>query len=411
MKNRISLPHEVEEQLEEHLRSKKPLFGKDSPWSGLLQTMVNSILEGELSHHLSEERKQKEIGDSKNKRNGHIHKEILSDNGPLLISTPRDRNGTFEPEIVQKRQRQLTSGLDNQIMALYAQGNSVEDVRRLLLEMYNVELSAGKISQITDSILPEIASWRTRPLKSFYAIVYMDAIHFKVRSDGKYKTQAFYTVYAIDWEGNRDLLGMYVNESEAASRWGMVLNDLKERGVEDILYICIDNLTGFSDVIQDVFPQTIIQKCIVHQIRNSLKFVLDKDKKKVAKALRKIYTASTLYSAEEALKVFDNEWGTTYGYITKQWRNNWDELTPYFNHTENIRRMIYTTNPVEALHRIIRKLVKSKAAWVSQEALTKQIYLSLMQNKKSWKKRTNNWKSIQLELLEQYSNRITPHLV
>lgn len=406
MKQGIELPKKLEDELKAHLKSKKPIYGKDSPFSGLLQKMINLMLEGEVEDHLSMEKSE----GKKNKRNGYNHKKVISTAGTLSVSTPRDRNGTFAPEIIAKRDRQLSSGIDSQIMALYAQGNSVEDVRRLLVELYGVEISAGKISGITDMILPEITEWQNRELRTFYPIIYLDAVHFKVKSEGKYKVQAFYTVYAVDWDGNRDLLGLYVNESEGANRWGMVLNDLKKRGVADVLVMCVDDLTGFSSVIHEEFPGTIVQKCIVHQVRNSLKYVQDKEKKKVASDLRAIYTSATLQAAEDSLKVFDQKWGKEYGYIVEQWTKKWGELTAFFDFTAPMRRMIYTTNPVEALHRIIRKLIKSKAAWTSETALKKQIYLSLMYNKKSWKRKANNWKAIQLALLNDYSDRIQPHV-
>lgn len=402
----IKLTPELEDQLKKHLKDKKPLFGEDSPWSGLLQGMVNAILEGEVEHHLEEERRK----GKKNKRNGHNHKRVVTESGMMDVSTPRDRAGTFEPEIIAKRERQLTSGLDKQILALYAQGNSIEDVRRLLSQMYGVDISAGKISQITDQILPEMERWRTRRLESVYPIVYMDAMYFKIRDQGKYMTKAFYTVYSVNWYGERDLLGLYVNHSEGAHRWGIVMKDLVKRGIRDILVICVDDLTGFSEVINEEFPQAIVQKCIVHQIRNSLKYVDDKEMKKVASDLRKIYTSATEEQAKNALKLFEKKWGDKYGYIVDQWRQKWTELMAFLDFESEIRRMIYTTNSVEALHRIIRKLIKGKAAWVSETALTKQMYMSLMHNKKSWKKRAYNWKSIQRELLRLYPERINPYL-
>lgn len=403
---KIKLSPELDEELKTHLRSKKPLFGEDSPFSELLQNMVNTMLEGELEHHLNEDAKK----GKRNKRNGHTHKRVLSEGGLLDVSTPRDRSGNFEPEIISKRQRQLSSGLDKQILALYAQGNSVEDVRRLLTKMYNVDISAGKISQITDQVLPELERWRTRQLESFYPIVYMDAVHFKVRHEGKYETQAFYTVYSVNWYGHRDLLGLYVNQSEGAHRWGIILKDLSKRGLKDILVVCVDDLKGFSEVINEEYPKSIVQKCIVHQVRNSLKYVDEKDRKKVAASLRKIYTSATEEQAKNALILFENQWGDKYGYIIEQWTEKWTELMAFLDFESEIRRMIYTTNPVEALHRIIRKLIKGKAAWVSQTALVKQIYMSLMHNKKSWQKRAYNWKSIQRELLRIYPERVKAYL-
>ena len=402
----IKLTPDLEEKLKSHLKSKKPLLGQDSPWSGLLQGMVNAMLDGEMDHHLQESRRN----GKKNKRNGHNHKHVLTEGGMMDVSTPRDRAGTFEPELIAKRQRQLSSGLDKQILALYAQGNSVEDVRRLLTEMYGVDISAGKISQITDQVLEEMERWRNRRLEAFYPILYMDAMYFKVRDQGKYVSKAFYTVYSVNWHGERDLLGLYVNHSEGAHRWGIVMKDLVKRGLRDILVICVDDLRGFSEVINEEFPQSIVQKCIVHQVRNSLKYVDDKEMKKVASDLKKIYRSATEEQAKNALKIFEKKWGEKYGYIVDQWRQKWTELMAFLDFESEIRRMIYTTNPVEALHRIIRKLIKGKAAWVSETALTKQMYMSLMHNKKSWKKRAYNWKSIQRELLRLYPDRINAYL-
>ena len=407
MKDKLpSKDSEMYKRMKEHLYSKKKILGEESPFSELLQQMVNQMLDGEMDSFMTEERKKSKV----NKRNGKSVKKVISDAGPLYVETPRDRNGEFEPEIIAKRQRELSSGIDDQIIALYAQGNSIEDVRRLLKKIYGVEISSGKISQITDKVLPIIRDWQDRPLKSFYPIVYLDAIHFKVRYEGKYSTRAFYTVYSVDWEGHRDLLGMYMQSAEGAARWGTVLQDLERRGVEDILVICTDNLTGFTEVINDIYPASIVQKCIVHQVRNSLKYVEDKDRKAVIVDLRKIYTSPTREQAEIALDAFEIKWKENYGYVVKQWRTNWDELIAFMDFPKEMRRMIYTTNPVEALHRIVRKIIKGKAAWVSDIALMKQIYLSLMHNEKSWRRKAYGWKSIQRDLLSNYNERIQKNI-
>ncbi|MEL6988021.1 MAG: IS256 family transposase [Bacteroidota bacterium] len=389
-------------RLESHLKSKQPLLGEGSPFSELLQGMVNTILDAEMDTYMEEERDK----GHKNKRNGKTIKKLRSTVGDLWVETPRDRNSGFEPTIVAKRQRELSSGLDDQIIALYAQGNSIEDVRRLLKKMLGVDISAGKISQITDKVLPEIELWKNRPLLDFYPIIYLDAIHFKVRNEGRYQTNAFYTVYSIDWDGHRDLLGLYVQGSEGASKWGLILEDLKKRGVKDVLVMCTDNLKGFSEVITDIYPQTIVQKCIVHQVRNSLKYVDDKDRKKVSASLRRIYTSISRQEAQTALESFVAQWGDKYSYIENQWLSNWDELLAFMDFPQGMRKMIYTTNPVEALHRIMRKLIKSKAAWVSQTALTKQIYLSLNHNQKSWKRKAYGWLQIRRAIFEKYPNRV-----
>jgi len=394
---------EMNDRLKERLYSKKGLLGKESPFSEILQQMVNTMLEGEIESFLTEERASGTI----NKKNGKTSKRVLSEMGHLDISTPRDRNGDFEPELIGKRQRELNSGLDEQILALYAQGNSIEDVRRLLEDIYGVSISAGRISQITDKVLPEIQEWRTRSLQSFYPVVYLDAIHFKVRQDGRYSNSAFYTVYSIDWEGNRDLLGLYINSGgEGAKKWGMVMEDLKSRGVMDILVVCTDDLQGFSEQIQEVFPASVVQKCIVHQVRNSVKYVDEADKKAVIKDLRQIYTSTTEEGAKTALSAFEATWGKKYKYIVRQWHDNWTELMAFLDFPVGMRKMIYTTNPVEALHRIMRKLIKGKAAWASETALIKQVYLSIRKNEKSWKRKAYGWTSIQREIMEMYPDRV-----
>lgn len=397
----------LRERVVKHLYSKKPLLSEGSVFSEMLQSMVNKMLEGEATDFLNEER----VSDRVNKRNGYTEKQVLSSAGPLSIRTPRDRNGDFEPELIEKRQRELSSGLDEQILALYAQGNSVEDVRRLLGKMYGISISAGKISAITDKILPELQAWRSRRLRCLYAVIYLDAVHFKVRYEGQYTSRAFYTVYGIDAEGQRDLLGLYVNKNEGASRWGLVLEDLKERGVEDVLIFCTDDLAGFSEAISEVYPQSVIQKCIVHKVRSSTRFVDDKDIKSVRKDLRTVYTALNREAAQTAMEAFKVTWGRKYERLVESWEADWEELMAFMDYPKELRRMIYTTNPVEALHRIIRKLIKGKAAWVSDTALIKQIYLCLMHNEKSWKRSAFGWKAIQRELVKMYGERFSKHLI
>lgn len=398
---------ELRDRMVSHLYSKEPLLSEGSVFSELLQGMVNKMLEGEVEEFLEQER----VSGQANKRNGYTGKRLLSSAGPLSIRTPRDRKGDFEPSLVEKGQRELSSGVDEQIIALYAQGNSVEDVRRLLAKLYGISISAGKISAITDQVLPQIQSWRTRRLRSMYAIIYLDAVHFKVRHEGRYSSRAFYTVYGIDAEGQRDLLGLYINQSEGASRWGLVLEDLQERGVEDVLVFCTDDLSGFSEAISEVYPLSVIQKCIVHKVRSSTRFVDDKDSKAVRRDLRTVYTAKSREGARSAMKAFTVTWGSKYNRLVESWETDWEELMAFLDYPKELRRMIYTTNPVEALHRIIRKLIKGKAAWVSDTALIKQIYLSLMHNEKSWKKNAYGWKAIQRDLIQMYGERFSRHLV
>jgi putative transposase len=397
---------ELRDRMVEHLYSKAPLFSEGSVFSDLLQSMVNKMLEGEVEDFLENEQASGKV----NKRNGYTAKRLISSSGPLSIQTPRDRNSEFEPSLVVKGQRELSSGLDDQILALYAQGNSVEDVRRLLVKLYGLSISAGKISSITDKILPEIQLWQRRPLRAMYAIVYLDAVHFKIRHEGRYSSRAFYTVYGIDVDGNRDLLGMYINENEGAKRWGLVLEDLQNRGLEDVLVFCTDDLSGFSEAIGEVYPDSVVQKCIVHKVRSSTRFVDDKDSKALRKDLRMVYTSTNRSAARSAMDAFTVSWGSKYASLVESWERDWEELTAFLDYPKDMRRMIYTTNPVEALHRIIRKLIKGKAAWVSDTALIKQIYLSLIHNEKSWKRRAYGWKAIQRDLKKMYGPRFAKHL-
>ena len=394
-------------EMEAHLKSGKALFGEDSPFSAMLQSMVNTIMEGEMDSFLSGER----AADRKNKRNGSQRaRTVQSSAGPLNIEAPRDRLGGFESDLLPKRQGVLSTGLDEQIMALYAQGNSYEDIQRLLRKMFGVSISAGKMSAITDKILPVIEEWRTRVLAPFYPVIYLDAIHFKVRHEGRYRQRASYTVYGIDAEGQRDLLGLYVLEHEGATRWRTVLEDLKRRGVEDVMVFCTDDLTGFSEVMTDEFPAAVVQKCIVHAVRASLKTVDEKDRKHLAKGLRSIYTAPDRAAARVALDTCRAAWDKKYHRICDKWDKQWEEYLAFMDFPRGMRKMIYTTNPVEALHRIIRKLVKSKAAWVSDTALIKQLYISLMHNEKSWRKKAHGWREIQRAIYDLYPERAEKYL-
>ncbi len=396
----------LRDRMVSHLYSKKPLLSEGSVFSELLQSLVNKMLEGEMDNFLVEEKERGE----KNKRNGYTKKSVLSSIGNLSIQTPRDRYANFEPEIIGKRQRQISSGIDNQILALYGQGNSIEDIRRLLLELYGVTISSGKLSAITDQILPELQAWRTRPLKAFYTIIYLDAIFFKVRHEGKYSERAFYSVYGVDADGQRDVLGLYINKTEGASSWGLVLEDIKERGVEDVLIFTTDDLSGFSNAISEVYPQSIIQKCIVHQVRTSTRFCDNQDSREIRKDLRSIYTSTTREAAATALEAFSVKWSKKYPKMVKSWYNKWEELMAFLDFPKEMQRLIYTTNPVEALHRILRKLIKAKGAWPSETALTKQIYVSLKYNEKSWKRNAYGWKAIQRDLKERYGERYTRHI-
>ena len=378
-----------------------PIVGNGGIFTDMLQALVNASLEGEMDHHLQESK----LIDKENRRNGHTHKTVRSRVGPIEVHTPRDRTGDHEPTLIKKWDRDLSTGMDDLIISLYARGHSVEDVRYQLRELYGVEVSAGVISAVTDRVWSEIIEWQQRPLSSCYPIVYLDAIYYKVREDGRMVSKASYTVYGVTSDGMRDILGIYLKESEGARQWGLILEDIKKRGVEDVLFFCVDGLTGFKDVIESIYPLSTVQRCVVHMIRNSTRFVSYKDLKPICSDLKKIYTAADRQQASIALEAFKVQWDGRYKEIGKKWEENWDELMAFMDYGQNIRRMIYTTNPVEALHRVMRKVTKSKGAWSNDKGLIKQLYLALMHNQKSWNVKASGWGSIQKELIDQFGNR------
>ena len=345
------------------------LEGENGILAPLLKRLLEAGLQGELAGHLSQ---RDEI---KNRRNGVSSKKVKTHYGSIEVSTPRDRNGSFEPELLPKRHTTLGEGLDHKIISLYALGMSYTDICDHLSEMYQLNISPSTITSITDKIVPEIEEWQTRSLESVYPIVWMDAIHYKVREDNAIKTKAVYCLIGVNREGIKDLLGMYIGQAESARFWLSVLNDVQRRGVQDILIACIDNLKGFSQAIEAVFPRTKIQLCIVHQIRNSLKYVSYKDRKEVAASLREIYQSNDKEQAEKALARFDEQWSNKYPYIIKSWLENWDKLSQMFEYPDMIRKLIYTTNIIESFNSQLRKVTKSKRVFTNDQALMKLLYL------------------------------------
>lgn len=399
---------ERREEVIRRMYNREPIVGDNGIFTDLLQALVNASLEGELDYHLQD--KESEGEKPKNRRNGHNNKKVDSRVGPIDISTPRDRLGTYNPEMVKKWERELSSGMDEVILSLYARGQSISDVQNQLRELYGVEVSSGVISSVTDRIMPEITQWQQRPLDPCYPVIFLDAIHYKVREEGKVITKAIYTAYGVNVEGDRDVLGLYLMESEGARLWGLILEDLKNRGIEDVYIFCVDGLTGFKDTIETVFPQAQVQRCIVHMVRNSTRLVSHKDIKAVISSLRAIYSSSDIQQAELALESFKAKWDKKYPEISKKWEQSWNELMSFMDFGSNIRRLIYTTNPVEALHRQMRKVTKTKGAWSNEKALIKQLYLALKANKKSWNKKVFNWNSIQRELVMHYGERYEKYI-
>lgn len=382
------------------------LLGEKGIFTDMLQAMVNAALEGEMDYHLD---KTKKAG-QENRRNGTKSKQVRSTAGPLKIQTPRDRAGSHEPSLIKNWERELGTGIDDVIISLYAKGQSVEDVRYQLRQIYGIELSSGAISMVTNKVWDEVLSWQQRPLNTCYPIVYLDAIHYKVRQEGQVITKAIYTCYGVDVDGNRDVLGLYLSSSEGANQWGLILEDLKKRGIEEVFFFCVDGLKGFSTAILEVFPNSIVQRCIVHMIRTSTRFVSDKDRRAVCRDLRKIYTAANRDQALLALEAFGQSWDKKYNEIRPKWESSWEELMAFMDYGSNIRRMIYTTNPVEALHRIMRKVTKTKGAWSNDKGLLKQLYLAIHHSEGSWKRKAFSWTKIQRELVEKFGNRYEEHL-
>jgi transposase-like protein len=386
----------------EKIKAGEPLTGKGGILTPLLKELLESALEGELDAHLLENR---EAGIS-NRRNGKSSKQIQTNSDSFELLTPRDREGSFEPEIVKKRQTVLNESLDNKVLALYALGMSYEAISEHLAEMYGLEVSSAKISLITDKLLPMITEWRNRPLESVYPIVFLDAMHFKVRVDGKVTTKAFYSVLAVSTEGKKDILGLYLSENEGARFWLGVLNDLRARGVEDLLIASIDGLKGFPEAIAEVFPKTEIQLCIVHQIRNSLKYVVSKDQKAFMADLKLVYRASSKDLAEHHLLELGEKWGKKYPAVMKSWNDNWENLSQYFKYPEELRRIIYTTNIVEGFHRQIRKYTKNKGAFTSENALLKLIYCACQKVLEKWNQPMHNWALIISQLQIYFDGRL-----
>jgi transposase-like protein len=369
----------------EQLKSGKSLSGKDGILTPLIKRILEQALQGEIDVHLETDQEQP------NRKNGKTSKAMQSEYGAFDLETPRDRNSTFEPEIVRKRQTTLGKSVDDKILSLYALGMSYADIANHMEELYGLEISPATLSTITDKIIPVVREWQARPLEEVYPIVCMDAIYYKAKEEGKIVPKAVYTILGLTIKGYKEVLGFYVSEAEGANFWLQVLTDLSNRGVKDILIASIDNLKGFAEAINTIFPQTDVQLCIVHQIRNSLRYVSSKDQRAFLKELKEVYRAATKDLAEEKLKALEETWGKKYPIVIKSWKVNWQRLSQYFKYPEHIRRITYTTNVVEGLHRQIRKVTKTKGAFSSELALTKLLYMAIQNIMKKWTQPVQNW--------------------
>jgi putative transposase len=373
-----------------------------------LKDMFKDVLEATLKAELDTQLNYAPYDhnkETKNSRNGYGKKTVHTEYGDLQIQVPRDRLGEFEPVVIKKNQTNVT-GIEEQITALYAKGVSTRDIQDHLQGLYGIEVSPTLISNVTNKIMPVIKEWHNRPLQPTYAVVFLDAIHFKVKQDGAIVNKAAYMVIGIDLDGNKDVLGIWIGENESAKFWLSVLNDLKNRGVQDILLICVDNLTGFSQAIAACYPKTDIQKCIVHQIRNSVRYVSYKDLKRVTADLKPIYKAATEEAALLELDQFEATWGAKYPLIVKSWRQNWDELSTFFMYPPELRKLIYTTNMIEGYHRQLRKVTKGKSIFPNDDSLLKMLYLATMDVVRKWTGRVQNWGQILLQLTVCYPDRV-----
>ena len=387
--------------------SGEPLLGKGGAFAPMLKEFLEEALEAEMSEHLN----TKEAGFSAgNKRNGKGSKTVKGNSGEVTIQTPQDRHSSFEPKIVEKRQRVLADNLEKQVLAMYGLGNSLRDISAHIKEMYDTDISTHVLSEITDRIIPKVNAWKNRPLEAVYCIVWLDAMHFKVREEGKVVHKALYNILGINKEGKKEILGMYVSESEGANFWLQVLTNLQNRGLKDILIACTDNLTGFSEAILSVYPKADIQLCIVHQIRNSLKYVASKDQKAFMKDLKRIYKADTKDQGETALLELEEKWGEKYPIVIRSWNNNWERLSAYCQYSEPIRKLIYTTNAVEGFHRQVRKVTKTKGSFTSEMALMKLIYLVSRRIEEKWTAPLQNWALTVQQLAIRFEGRLDLNL-
>lgn len=390
----------------EKLKRGVSLEGNGGVLAPLIKRLLEASLQGEMNAHLLEEKAQQP--QKKNRRNGTTGKRVKTLYGVVQVNTPRDREGTFEPEILPKRQTSLGGGLDQKIISLYASGMSYADICEHLSDIYQLSLSPATVTAITDKILPEVEQWQSRPLESVYPIVWLDAIHYKVREDNSIKTKAVYCLIGLNRDGVKDLLGMYVGENESARFWLSVLNDIHRRGVNNILIASIDNLKGFAQAIEAVFPLTTVQLCIVHQIRNSLKYVPIKDRKTVVESLKQVYQSNDRQQAERALAQMEAQWSGKYPSMVGSWIGNWERLAQMFEYPTQIRKLMYTTNIIESFNSQLRKVTKSKRVFTNDMALTKLLYLvQLKVLEKAGP--VSEWKQMMAQFIIIFEHRFNAH--
>ena len=395
----MSKHFDIDKAVQELLSGKK-MTGEHGVLAPLIKQLTEAALQAELEQHLSQY-------DSPNRKNGSTPKTLKTSAGSIQLNTPRDRAGTFEPQLVKKGQTQLSDEIDQKILSMFALGLSYQDIRQYVREIYGIDVSQGTVNAVTDKLIPELQEWQQRPLNSHYPIVWLDAIHYKVRENGRYISKAVYTILALNLGGKKELLGIYLSDTEGANYWLSVLADLQNRGVEDILIACVDGLAGFPEAIEAIYPKTEVQLCVIHQIRNSLKYIAHKEQKAFMKDLRPVYKAVNRVAAEAALDELESIWGDKYPKVIESWRKKWVQLSAYFRYPEYIRRVIYTTNAVEAVHRHFRKLTKTKGGFPNESSLLKLLYAGMVNISKKWSKMSVlNWNLTLSQLAIYFDGRL-----
>jgi putative transposase len=395
------------DEILEEFRNGKKLTGKGGLLAPLIKQLTEAALEAEVESHIAND----VLGGTKNRKNGVNKKTIKgTSDGTFELETPRDRNGTFEPQIVKKHQTTLSDEIEEKIISMYGLGMSYRDISSHLEEIYQVAISTATISAITDKIITKVKEWQARPLESLYPFVWLDAIHYKVKDGGKYVSKAVYTILGVRLDGKKEILGLYLSENEGANFWLSVLTDLQARGVEDILIASVDGLKGFPEAINAIFPQTEVQLCIVHQIRNSIRYVVSKEQKEFAKDLKLIYQAPSKEVAEEELLKLDEKWGKKYPLVINSWNNKWENLSIFFKYPAEIRKIIYTTNIIESVHRQFRKLTKTKGAFPNENSLLKLLYLGIKNASKKWTMPVRNWSLTISQLAIFFEGRLDKYL-
>ena len=391
--------------MDQHVNEGRELFGKDGMIQELTKRMMEKMLEAELEDHLGYARGERGSERRDNTRNGTSSKRVRTDNGEIPIDVPRDREGSFEPQLVKKHQRRL-AGFDDRVLSLYAKGMSTRDIQQHLTEVYGTEISPQLVTRVTHAVLEDIREWRSRPLQAVWPIVYLDALVIRVREGGVVRRKSVYLAIGVGVEGTKEVLGMWLEETEGAKFWLRVINELKSRGIEDIFIACVDGLKGFPQAIEAVFPKTTVQTCIVHMIRNSTRFVNYKDRKAVAAALKPIYTAINRDEAATSLEGFEEAWGAKYPMIGQSWRAHWEQVVPFLDFPAEVRRILYTTNAIESFNARVRKLVNGKGHFPNDDAAVKLIYLAVQAAERKWTRPCKGWKSALHQFAIHFEGRL-----